>query len=309
MANDGNSRTSVPARRTSIGVTTTLWSLAVPSSVLTILLLLTAPSYAAAIGQVDIVGPPGSVEFGKTVTALPNGNLVITERGATDMGAVYLYRPDGTRISTLTGSTAGDQIGSNFQTPVGDLRSIVVLGSGNYLIVSPYWNNASGAVTWGSATTGVSGVVSAANSLVGTTAGSYVGSNGVTVLSNGNYVVRSPYWYNGRVSRAGAATWGNGNSGTFGAVSTANSLVGSTQGDEVAGFTLGTTADDQPIYGVNAKRGAPRNRRVARIAPHRAQSVHYQPNCAIAGQVINGWQAGARDAGPFESSASNRRDY
>ena len=56
------------------------------------------------------------------------------------------------------------------------------------------WDNGAvvdaGAATWGSGTTGVTGVISAANSLVGSTANDQVGS-GVTALSNGNYVVRS----------------------------------------------------------------------------------------------------------------------
>ena len=51
----------------------------------------------------------------------------------------------------------------------------------------------------GNGTTGVSGIVSAANSLVGSTTDDYVGYNddgisAVTALSNGNYVVSSPEW-------------------------------------------------------------------------------------------------------------------
>ena len=48
-----------------------------------------------------------------------------------------------------------------------------------------------GAVTWGNGTTGISGTVSAANSLVGSTASDQVGIGGITALSNGNYVVNS----------------------------------------------------------------------------------------------------------------------
>ncbi len=42
---------------------------------------------------------------------------------------------------------------------------------------------------------------------------------GVTALSNGNYVVRSPYWDNGAATDAGAVTWGSGTTGCTGAVS------------------------------------------------------------------------------------------
>ncbi len=91
----------------------------------------------------------------------------------------------------------------------------------------------SGAVTWGSGTAGVSGAVSATNSLVGTTANDNVGSGGVTVLSDGNYVVTSPDWSNGAAADAGAVTWGSGTAGVSGAVSATNSLVGSTANDNV----------------------------------------------------------------------------
>ena len=60
-------------------------------------------------------------------------------------------------------------------------------------------------MTWGSGTAGVSGAVSAANSLVGSHAGDFVGG-GVTALTNGNYVVGSPNW-NGN---EGSVTWVSG---------------------------------------------------------------------------------------------------
>ncbi len=81
------------------------------------------------------------------------------------------------------------------------------LSNGNYVVTSPDWANGAagdaGAVTWGSGTAGVSGVVSATNSLVGSTAGDSVGENAgsVLALSNGNYVVSSQYWNNGARGR------------------------------------------------------------------------------------------------------------
>ena len=49
--------------------------------------------------QFDIIGPPGSVHFGTSVTVLPNGNVVVTDPDfdsgmATQAGAVYLYNGD-----------------------------------------------------------------------------------------------------------------------------------------------------------------------------------------------------------------------
>ena len=91
-----------------------------------------------------------------------------------------------------------------------------------------------GAVTWGNGTTGVSGAVFAANSLVGSTSCDQVGISGVTALTNGNYVVASKYWDNGAAANAGAVTWGNGTTGVTAArFQPANSLVGSTANDEV----------------------------------------------------------------------------
>lgn len=188
----------------------------------------------AQAGQRDIAGPPGSGAFGTSVTLLPNGNLVVTDpaydtpEGVEDAGAVYLF--DGATlkaVSVLTGSQPKDRVGSD---------GITVLTNGNFVVSSRLWNDGRGAVTWGSGTTGVSGRVSAANSLiVGADAermgATSFGNNSVTALKNGNYVVRTPLWNWIR----GAVTWGNGVSGTSGEISAINSLVGTRAYDNVGG--------------------------------------------------------------------------
>jgi hypothetical protein len=196
---------------------------------------LTNPTVGAS--QIDIVGPAGSGRFGTSVTALPNGNIVVTDPYyditspvmITDVGAVYLYNgATGALISKLTGSAENDQVGSG---------GVKVLSNGNYVVSSVVWNNGAaafaGAVTWVNATTGLSGVVSPANSLVGSSTNDLVGSEGVSALTNGNYVVNSASWNNGTIARAGASTWGNGTTGLSGVVSPANSLVGSSTNDLV----------------------------------------------------------------------------
>jgi hypothetical protein len=184
--------------------------------------------------------PSAGNGFGTHIVPLNTGNVVITspraDVGGTDTGAVYLFNgATGALISTLIGSAASDQVGSD---------GVTALTNGNYVVRSPYWNNGVvvdvGAVTWGNGTTGVSGAVSPTNSLVGSTANDQVGFNGVTALTNGNYVVRSPFWDNGAVADVGAVTWGNGTTGISGAVSPTNSLVGSTNADYVG--TDGVTA-------------------------------------------------------------------
>ncbi len=172
--------------------------------------------------------------FGYTVLVLSTGNVMIAkpddDAGGIGAGAVYLYNGHtAALISTLTGSTAGDRIGIE--------PAVALIGNGNYVIMSPIWTNSgaanAGAVTWGSGITGVSGVVSASNSLVGNIANSFVGGIGIDPLTNGNYVVRSESWNDGVNTEVGAVTWGNGLTGVSGTISSSNSLVGSTTSDIV----------------------------------------------------------------------------
>ena len=188
--------------------------------------------------------PSADSEFGSYITTLSTGNMVVTDAyadvgGVTNAGAVYLFETDGTLISTLTGSHAEDQVSYDYTNWQG---GTVALTNGNFAVSSPAWDGFKGSVTWGDGTTGVSGIVSSANSLVGSQANDMVGSsgsgwNGVYALTNGNYVVTSPYWANGVNAEAGAATWVNGSTGqTMNAtntISSANSLIGSAASDWV----------------------------------------------------------------------------
>jgi len=122
---------------------------------------------------------------------------------------------------------------------------------------SPYWDNVNyadaGAVTWGSGTVGAVGLVSAANSLVGSSLNDRVGLNGTTLLNNGNYVVTSKNWN----SSLGAVTWGSGTGGLIGPVSAANSLVGSTSNDSVgSGGVTPLTNGDYMVSTTSWKNGA-----------------------------------------------------
>ncbi len=199
-------------------------------------------SQPATATQTDFPGPAkgGALGLGTGMVVLPSGNIVVTDPdfnlGSTQrVGAVFVYSPNGTVISTLTGSHAGDQVGYNDQTGNG-ASAITVLSNGNFVISSSHWNGGMGAVTWGSGTTGVSGVVSASNSLVGSAIEDQVGaptSGGVVSLGNGNYVVVTSTWSNGGNTAVGAVTWGDGSAGTSGTISASNSLIGSTTSDQV----------------------------------------------------------------------------
>ena len=82
------------------------------------------------------------MHFGTRIAVLPNGNIVVIDPDGpvSGVGSAYLYGPDGSLISTLTGSQSGDHVGSS---------GVVVLATGDYVIVSPQWNSNAGAVTWG----------------------------------------------------------------------------------------------------------------------------------------------------------------
>ncbi len=183
---------------------------------------------AAVAQSIELTAPAGSGQFGSTITVLTNGNYVVTDplwdNGAiADVGAVYLYNGQThALISTLTGSKAFDKVGSG---------GVVALTKGNYVVSSIDWDNGTiinaGAITWGSGTAGVSGVVSRNNSLVGNTTFAGLGSFGITVLNNGNYVVLDPLWSNGSITNTGAITWCDGTKGMVGLQNGNNSLIGS----------------------------------------------------------------------------------
>jgi trimeric autotransporter adhesin len=176
----------------------------------------------------------GAATFGANVAALSSGNTVVTSSGddtaANNAGAVFVFNTTtGALVSMVTGSRADDAVGNG---------GITLLSSGNFVVASAAWDNGAGAtdagaVTFGNGTTGVSGVVSAANSLVGSATNNQVGNGGVVALSNGNYAVVSSNWDNGATTNVGAVTWGNGATGTVGSVSAANSLIGSQTNDNV----------------------------------------------------------------------------
>jgi hypothetical protein len=178
------------------------------------------------------------------VWLLPSGNYVVVSPdwangGAAKAGAVTWC--SGTAACTgvisaansLVGSHAGDQVGYAV-TAFGELS---VLANGSYLVSSPFWAGNAGSVTLCGGTTGCTGVVSAANSLVGSQPNDYVGGggagDGVLMLPNSDYVASSPNWANGPAANAGAVTLCSGTTGCTGTVTPSNSLVGTQADDEV----------------------------------------------------------------------------
>jgi hypothetical protein len=182
----------------------------------------------------------GVGNFG-SVVALPNGNYVVVSAGwdigeNTELGAVTWANGSTGLVgvvssaNSLTGTSLDDRVGQ------GGIR---VLENGNFVVLSPDWNNGSqllaGAVTWVNGSTGLVGTVSSSNSLVGTKSEDHVGLLGIEILPDSHFVVANPLWDNGAAIDAGAVTWVNGATGISGPVSAANSLVGTTTNDNIGG--------------------------------------------------------------------------
>ncbi len=144
--------------------------------------------------------------MGTTSSAVSTGTTVsVTQRGGRDLGERGAIGTTGvvSAANSLVGSSADDNVGSN----------IVSLTNGNYVVGSPVWNNGSatlGAVTWGSGTTGITGPISAANSLVGTTAADYIIDSSILALADGTTSLTAPGGKTDPFILAGAVTWGRG---------------------------------------------------------------------------------------------------
>jgi hypothetical protein len=219
----------------------------------------------------SLVGTSVGDNVGALVQILTNGNYLVQapkwDNGATvDAGAVTW----GSGVSGISGaiSNTNSLVGTNSKDQVGS--SVELLANGNFVVMSQLWNSQRGAFTWGDGKTGITGDVSATNSLVGSSTND--ASNGIIMkLSNGNYVILNSVWNNGSMVDAGAVTWGSGTSGVRGVISAANSLVGSSSNDYV-GYTFtelsngnfvvsskdwnnGTTVDVGAVTWVDGTRG------------------------------------------------------
>ncbi|EGJ09934.1 filamentous hemagglutinin outer membrane protein, partial [Rubrivivax benzoatilyticus JA2 = ATCC BAA-35] len=159
-----------------------------------------------------------------------------------DLSLPYTYTQGPTNRRTAPPGGAGDAVG----------QSITALPDGGYVVSSPTWTNGgsayAGAVTHGAAGGSV-GTVSSANSLVGSHAYDFVGSGGISVVGNGDYLVASPYWSDSGNAAAGrylenapngAVTWVDGGTGyVYGGSSTGATLDSSNSLTGTAGSALG----------------------------------------------------------------------
>ena len=195
---------------------------------------------AAVTAENSLTGSSTGDNIGDSgVFVLSSGNYVIASRSwdndaVADAGAVtFCSREMGCPLSispenSLVGSHTGDMV---------QVENVILLANGNYVVKNSHWDNGSiadaGAVTLGNGETGISGVVSAENSLVGTHLNDIIGSGGVFPLPNGNYVVASHSFDNASIADAGAVTFCSGTTSLTGPILSFDSLIGLVQGDSV----------------------------------------------------------------------------
>lgn len=194
----------------------------------------------------SLVGVTASDTLGqedRSVTPLSGGGYVVSCQncdidGVVNSGSVTVAPSTGisgvlSGANSLRGGIGAMGTSNNF--------SVTALSDGNAAFVNSTWRTATantvGSVTWIPAT-GITGVVDASNSFLGTTASDQVGSGGVIAVANGNYVISSPNWDNGGVRNAGAVTLAQGGAPWLGTVNAANSLVGSSQDDFIGNQLL-----------------------------------------------------------------------
>ncbi len=207
------------------------------------------------------------------ITVLTNGNYVINSGGMSASGGIQAFGaatwcsgslPIGQDISSgSTVSASNSIIGNKTGDRLG--QATFALTNGNYVVASSGWGNGSninaGAVTWANGTQTSSFVVSSSNSIVGVTAGDRVGGinefgvtneKDIVVLSNGNYVIRAPYWDNtaSGFSNAGSVRLCSGTTPSSGVLNFSNSLVGSFSNYRLGEFVTGLTNGNYVISGV-----------------------------------------------------------
>jgi len=219
-----------------------------------------ADPVAGVVGAVSaansLVGSSANDRVGSSsMPSFFNGNYYLSNTSwNSNAGAVTFIDPNAAPLTgavgagnSLVGAAAGDLVGG---------IGVQNLFNGKALVRSPNWSGGMGAVTWFSTTAGTVGVVSAANSLVGSTASDGVGSN--SHVSVGSFVgIRSPNWDNGAITDAGAITWADTFNGITGLVSAANSLIGAAPNDRIGlasvnSIASGRSAVRSSTWGANA---------------------------------------------------------
>jgi hypothetical protein len=145
-----------------------------------------------------------------SVKPLTNGNYVVNSwkwanAGIANCGAVTLCNGATGLVGNIT--TTNSLVGASANDFVGR-EGIFALPNGNYVVNSARYFSNSGAITYCSGTTPLTGNITTTNSLIGQV-NDKIGNGGITVLPNGNYVVSSTFWNFSK----GAVAFCNGTTG------------------------------------------------------------------------------------------------
>ena len=196
----------------------------------------------------SLVGSSASDEISYWgVAELSDGNFIVAscewDGAAANVGAVTWCSGAGGCTGTV--SSANSLVGSSLNDSVG-YYGLFPLSGGAYVVGSQNYDGGAidtGAATFCSGLGGCTGVVSSANSLVGSSAHSQM-SMAVLVLADGDYVIVGEN-YNGML--IGAATWCSGTAGCTGVVSAGNSLTGGVSAEGAAALSDGSYVVGGPL--------------------------------------------------------------
>ena len=196
------------------------------------------------VSQANSVVDPWTLELGNLpVTLLSDGDYVVANRIGDDYQVMWCSGTLGCQgMITAGASLTGDHTDDFY------VNGITPLENGNYVVSASYWDNGAfmdaGAVTMCGGNGECNGqVISAANSLMGSSADDSIGTK-IVALKGGAYLVVSPEWNNGSVLKVGAVTLCDGLGGCNGeTVTAANSLIGATAGDQIGRTPFGMFPD------------------------------------------------------------------
>lgn len=171
------------------------------------------------------------------VIVLPSGHYLVRASNWNGAAGAVTWCDGATGCSGVVSAT-NSAVGSTSLDFLGSY--IKVLSNGNYLVGAYAWDDPAGpfvdagAIRLCNGETGCFGPMTPANSLIGSGENQRVGDHlTVVALTNGNYVVETPFWGTPSTPEAGAATFCSGVTGCVGEISASNSLVGTTSGDRV----------------------------------------------------------------------------
>ncbi|MBC7377836.1 MAG: filamentous hemagglutinin N-terminal domain-containing protein, partial [Burkholderiaceae bacterium] len=184
------------------------------------------------LGVIELVDPnheaSGAGDFGATILESGASRVLVTDpsdnhgsTAASNSGAIYVYdKTSGSLLTAITGSASGDNVGQNYQS----------LGTNRYVFQSATAAGGAGAWTWidigSSSVLPTSGVASAANSLVGISAGDL---NGATLSSASSRMLFIAPNYAG--TRGAFTTLPT--TGFVGTLGSANAVLGDVAGDQL----------------------------------------------------------------------------